>query len=140
MNLFFILLEVVALQQVNQISVPGVGVVGPRFFPMVLVIAMLALSVIDLLRSFVTRMERVPFENKKHILILFVLTLLLLVLWSFFHKQFFIWLFVFICGVFAGFQDWKINNIKMLLTGFGLAAGVTLFIYVLFAKIMMVNF
>ncbi|MHB8155881.1 MAG: tripartite tricarboxylate transporter TctB family protein [Desulfocucumaceae bacterium] len=113
---------------------------GPAFFPSAIAVLMLAFCAIVLLRSFRVKSEKVEFNNKLIEAHSLIITVLFLILWGAFHDLFLLWVFLLSCGMFWGFQGWKVRNIKVLLTGLGIGSGVTLFVYLVFGVLINLNF
>lgn len=139
LTLIFGLAGLAAIFQASEFP-PAGNELGPAFFPTAIAVVMLAFCVIVLLRSFAAKPVKVDFDNKGAMAIALVITVLFLILWATFHKFFFLWVFLMACGMFFGFQGWKVRNIKLLSTGLGLGAGITLFVYIVFGMLIKLNF
>jgi len=84
--------------------------------------------------------EKVEFNNKLIQATSLILTVLFLILWGTFHKLFLLWVFLLSCGMFWGFQGWKVRSIRTLSIGLGIGSGVTLFVYLVFGMMIKLNF
>lgn len=140
LTLVFALMGVVAIYQATQFPQAG-NDLGPAFFPTIISVLMLAFSAIVIVKSFLTKSEeKVEFNNKWIQLSSLILTVLFLILWGTFHDLFLLWVFLLSCGMFWGFQGWKVGNIRVLSTGLAIGAGVTLFVYLVFGLMIQLNF
>ncbi|MEL7566836.1 MAG: tripartite tricarboxylate transporter TctB family protein [Dehalobacterium sp.] len=139
LSLLFTLLGVGTLWQSSGIKNSGENL-GPTFFPNMLAALVVVFGIIILVRAVMTKNEIVSFDNKKHVFLTIGLTIAFFIAWSLAHNLFYVWLFIYIMGLYAFYKQPEIKKAKVLLAGLALAGGITIFIYGVFGILIMVNF
>ena len=113
---------------------------GPGFFPRILAALIIVFSILIIIRAVLAERTVVVLDHKKQILLTVGFTLLFLVAWTLAHDVFYLWMFLYVFGLYAGYNKETIKSKKTILRGLCLAGGLTLFIFYVFGVLVSVYF
>jgi len=115
---------------------------GPSAFPQFIILLIVIFSVISFFFTMKQEDEKLTFENTKYVIFTILLTGIVTLLWQMFgtiYGMFYLLLFIFLMILLFIYNPAK-NSLRKVLTTIGFSVVITLFVYIVFEKMLRVVF